>query len=237
MEKNIYAISYKMKRDLQHRIMVIVAAVIICLVFLSLFMTFVLFPVKSKSVSMNPAIPAGSVEFVSPLLRNPDRGDIMLISGTEKNNPNTVVRALDMIIGFFTAQKFFPFTSTSRASGTPSIRRVAALPGDTIYLENYILHVKPKGEENFLTEFELSGMQYSAVISRTPDFWDGQLGPASKTEQYTLGSDEYYVLGDNRVQCADSRLWGPVSSSSFRGKVIVLYFPFNSFTWFRNKSR
>lgn len=237
MEKNIYAISYKMKRDLQHKIMVIVAAVITCLVFLSLFMKFILFPVKSKSVSMNPAVPAGSVEFVSPLLRNPDRGDIMLVSGTEKSNPNVAARALNTIIGFFTAQQFFPFTSTSRASGTPSIRRVVALPGDTIYLENYILHVKPKGEGNFLTEFELAGIQYSAEISKTPDSWDGQLGSASKTEQYTLGPDEYYVLGDNRVQCADSRLWGPVSSSSFRGKVILLYFPFKSFTWFRNKTR
>jgi signal peptidase I len=236
MEKNIYAISYRMKRELQHRIMTVACVIIVCMILLSLFMTFILFPVNTRSVSMNPELPTGSVEFVSPLFRIPDRGDLMLLNSQQKDHLTFSLRVIDVAAGFFTAQHFFPFTSTFRASGNQSIRRVAAVPGDTIYMENYILHVKPRGSDTYLSEFELSGMKYTAQIGNTPDGWDPELGSSAKMSEYTLGNDEYYVLGDNRVQCADSRLWGPVKASRFRGKVLLICFPFNHFKWFSDSN-
>lgn len=226
-----------MKRELEQRILTIVFAVVVCFIFLSLFMNFILFPVNNKSVSMSPSIPSGSVEFVSPLFRTPNRGDIMLLNSVQKPAMHIPARLLNTFAGFFTAQHYFPFTSTGSVSGTPMIRRVAAIPGDTIYMENYILHVRPRGSQNYLSEFEVTDMKYSVSISSTPDGWDGEMGVAGKTNPYTLGKDEYFVLGDNRMQCADSRLWGTVSSSQFKGKVVLLYFPFKNFTWFRNRSR
>src|SRR5574344_1187901 len=106
MEKNIYAISYKMKRELQQRIMMVIVAGASCFVFLTIFMNFILFPVKNKSVSMSPSIPSGSVEFVSPLFHTPNRGDIMLLNSMQKQSMHLPARIVNVLVGFFTAPHF-----------------------------------------------------------------------------------------------------------------------------------
>jgi len=36
-----------------------------------------------------------------------------------------------------------------------------------------------------------------------------------------LGPDQYYVLGDNRVESLDSRIFGPIRIDQIDGKVII----------------
>lgn len=53
----------------------------------------------------------------------------------------------------------------------------------------------------------------------------------SKTEElsFTLGQDEYFVMGDNRAQSADSRLWGAVPREDIIGRPIVRVVPWGIF--------
>ncbi len=45
----------------------------------------------------------------------------------------------------------------------------------------------------------------------------------------TLGNDEYFVLGDNRLISADSRLFGAVKKSEIQGTTNYIMYPFKSF--------
>jgi signal peptidase I len=50
----------------------------------------------------------------------------------------------------------------------------------------------------------------------------------------TLGSDEYFVLGDNRSASLDSRTFGPVKRESIVGKVWLRGWPFARITLFKS---
>lgn len=89
------------------------------------------------------------------------------------------------------------------------IKRVAGLPGETIELKNDSVFVTNRmNPEGFL-------WKQGAIAAS-----------GRRAEQtVTLGNDEYFVLGDNRDQSADSRLWGPLKRELIVGRPLVQLLP------------
>ncbi len=52
-------------------------------------------------------------------------------------------------------------------------------------------------------------------------------GETSDFEEITLGSDEYFVLGDNRTISKDSRSLGPIKEKYIEGTTKIILYPFN----------
>ena len=126
---------------------------------------------------------------------------------------------------FFSAQQYDSYAQKDRPDTNYQIRRVIGMPGDEIYMLDYVLYIKPADQKHYLTEFELSDKTYNLTFLTPPAEWDGSVGVKGSFEPITLGQDEYFVLGDNRISVSDSRLWGPVTKQDIKGRIILKYFP------------
>lgn len=227
MFKDIYSISYQARRLLHKRISAVLASIFLVLSLIFVIQTFVIFPVSSKSDAMSPDIPENGCVFVSRLPSAVRRGDVFLVSSPKKVEFSFAEKALDFFQRFLTAQRCS--LVTEKKGGGPYLRRVVALPGDTIYINNYVVYVKNSSLPQFLTEFELSDASYNLSLPAVADGLDIRLGAAGNMETVTLGKDEYFLLADNRQECVDSRIWGPVTKDSLCGKAALVYFPLNKF--------
>jgi signal peptidase I len=181
--------------------------------------------VVTSLIYSNKADTASNVSVLIP----PKRGDLVLISPAYQKVNNIALRSINALVAFLTFQRFRPFDPKDSWGERPQIRRIAAFPGDSIYMENFILHVKPAGQAHYLTEFELSSTDYNLTINKLPESWSDNLPLSGSFPEMTLGKAEFFVLCDNRMTSSDSRIWGPVPESRIKGKVVLRYWPFSRF--------
>ncbi|MBU4293588.1 MAG: signal peptidase I, partial [Actinobacteria bacterium] len=51
--------------------------------------------------------------------------------------------------------------------------------------------------------------------------------PSYEDKSYKINENELFLMGDNRNNSADSRVFGPISLDKVFGKVIFIYGPFS----------
>jgi signal peptidase I len=92
------------------------------------------------------------------------------------------------------------------------IKRIIGLPGETVVIDGTAVTIKNK--ENPLG-FKLNEPYIIAKNEKEDSI------------QVTLGDNEYFVMGDNRRQSSDSRIWGTLPKQNIIGTPFVRLFPFD----------
>ncbi|WP_428768397.1 signal peptidase I [Treponema sp. HNW] len=235
MTVNSYDFAFARKKELKHKILLIIGIFLLTLICLQVIFGFLLCPVLILSSSMKPSLSKNAALFVLPVApgrpeflgtEKLERGDIVRVESSEKVELNFFQRAVSFTASMLTFGRFALFSDSDSNCSSASLFRLAAFPGDTVYIDDYIAYIKKADSAHFLTEFELSSTDYKILIDTLPAMWDTSMGAQGKTEPLTLGPDEYFVLCDNRVSAFDSRLFGPVNASNISGKALVQYYPF-----------
>ena len=105
-----------------------------------------------------------------------------------------------------------------RYPGNPSIfyiKRIIGLPGETVSINRGVIEITlVSGEKIALTE--------SYIVNED----------ATYTKDVSLLSGEYFVMGDNRPNSSDSRVWGPLPRKDIIGRVDVRLLPISKSGFF-----
>lgn len=232
MKHNGEIFSYQIKKERRRRTCFLILFFICLYIFINVVITFLIYPVKQNSVSMIPDVPEKSVVMVSPVAGNYQRGDVVLLEPRYSQKRNFFLSQVDFFVRFFTAQQISLFEENGLPSSKSHIRRIVGMPGDTIYMRDYVLYIKPASERHFFTEFEIVEEPYNVTFYVPPADWDTEIGVKGSFDEITLGYNEYFVLADNRKSSDDSRLWGAVKKDEISAKVLMCYFPFRNFKFF-----
>jgi signal peptidase I len=140
-------------------------------------------------------VPSPSME---PTLQVGDR--ILVVKTTLLTGP--VTRG-DIVV--FQHPQYFPCSAGTDDDIEDLVKRVIGLPGETIWSQGNTIYINGK-------------------VLKEPGWYRAgyaQVGATPITKQ-TIPSGDYFVMGDNRTDSCDSRMFGPIQGSSIIGQVELI---------------
>lgn len=233
---------YPQERSAGSRVLAVVKFLILLFLVHQLVSTFLLSGYSVASSSMRPTLEPGDRLIVSsapygasmplfgtraPALGTPARGDLVVLRTSYVPRPPRLLYPVRSLVRFFTAGRLGGEGDDWRPEVT--LRRIVAVPGDTVRMEDFIFYVRGPDGDSFQSEFEASGIRYTLVREGIPRGWSADLPFAATMEEVELGENEYFLASDNRIAGLDSRHRGAVGGEELLSRVLLRYWPLSRF--------
>jgi signal peptidase I len=165
---------------------------------------FLVKPFRIPSESMVPTLEIGQrvlVDRVSFRFTDPKRGNIIVFKpphGADENSCG-VEHATDSACP----------RPTKDRSDTNFIKRVVGVGGDRIKVIDGSVYVNGQKQKEGFAHL------------------DATCGTCNLPQEITVPKGYYFMMGDNRGESADSRVWGPIPKKWIIGKAFMTYWPPN----------
>jgi len=97
------------------------------------------------------------------------------------------------------------------------VKRVIGLPNDLVEVKDEQLYINGEAlKQSFLNQ------EYFEEIMRSQGYFTNDL-------KIQLGENEYFLMGDNRVNSRDSRYYGPFDRDSISSVGVFVFWPLSKF--------
>ncbi|MGB8815716.1 MAG: signal peptidase I [Minisyncoccia bacterium] len=104
------------------------------------------------------------------------------------------------------------------------IKRIIGLPGETVSIDGNDVTIINKDNPDGMKLVE----KYTLVDNTIHQ-------TISMKKTWTLGNNEYFVMGDNRDNSSDSRYWGPLKADLIKGRPMIRLFPITKISFLPGK--
>ena len=151
------------------------------------------------SESMVPTLEVGDRVLVNKFIyrfTEPERGDVVVFKTPEGVDNSVDGNPIAQLVGWLRG---------NRDERQDLIKRVVALPGDTIAVRNGNLFVN--GER------------------QNESYLNNELPDQSFFQQTGVPQDRVFVMGDNRTNSRDSRFIGPIPKENLEGEAFLRFWP------------
>jgi signal peptidase I len=179
----------------------LIVIVVVAIGLALLIQAFLIKPYRIPSESMEPTLDVGQRVLVSRFnykLSDPDRGDVVVFHPPAGADSNTC--GVDK-----SEQEACP-KPTPKEDSVNFIKRIVAIPGDTLSIKNGHAVVNGKlQKEGFSRPCAPGTCNFPIPIKIPPD--------------------HFFMMGDNRGASDDSRFWGPVPEKWIIGQAFATYWP------------
>jgi signal peptidase I len=188
-------------RRSQNSLLELIVIVAVAIGLALLIQAFLIKPYRIPSESMEPTLDVGQRVLVSRFnyhLSDPDRGDVVVFHPPKGAGSNTcgIQKPEDQACG----------RPTSQEDSVNFIKRIVAVPGDTLSIRNghAIVNGKPQ-KDDFTQPCAPGTCNFPRPIKIPPG--------------------HFFMMGDNRGASDDSRFWGPVPEKWIIGQAFATYWP------------
>jgi signal peptidase I len=171
-----------------------------------LIQAFIIKPYRIPSGSMIPTLAIGQRVLVNRLVSHPSVGDVVVF------HPPHGADALNPVCGSSSEGSGHPVpcgVPTVTESSQTFIKRVVAGPGDQIsIIDGHVIRNGKPEKDSYI----------DPCTSDSPV-------PCTFRSPITVPPGDYFMMGDNRGDSDDSRLWGPVPDKWVIGVAFATYWP------------